>query len=111
MERPIYCPSHRLEVFVHLNTAQLSVGQQTSSAPCHQGALALQVAKRAGVKIEVIPEDDKGDIDIEALQGLCSQGQKPSLIAITHIPTNCGGQPSKSAVGGRLQPHEQPLAR
>ena len=50
----------------------------------------MQVSKRTGAKIEVIPEDDKGDLDLEALKALCTRPSKPSLIAITHIPTNCG---------------------
>ena len=47
--------------------------------------------KRHQVEVAVIPEDEEGDIDIEALEGLIKQGsRKPVLIAITHVPTSSG---------------------
>lgn len=50
-----------------------------------------QVAKRFGVAIEVIPEDDEGDISLPALEVLITQAdKKPALVAITHVPTNSG---------------------
>ena len=68
--------------------SQMHLGLQTTLI-----SVSVQVAKRTGIKVEVIPETEEGDIDIQALEALCSQGPKPSLIAITHIPTNCGEHP------------------
>lgn len=49
------------------------------------------MAKRVEVAIEVIPEDDEGDISLPALEVLITQGdKKPALLAITHVPTNSG---------------------
>lgn len=51
----------------------------------------VQMAKRTGAVIEVIPEDEEGDISLSALEALITQGpRKPALIAITHVPTNSG---------------------
>ncbi|MBR8833693.1 MAG: aminotransferase class V-fold PLP-dependent enzyme [Stigonema ocellatum SAG 48.90 = DSM 106950] len=48
----------------------------------------LQIAQRTGAVIEVIPNDDYGQVSITALKNLISERVK--LIAITHIPTNSG---------------------
>jgi cysteine desulfurase/selenocysteine lyase len=48
----------------------------------------LQVAKRTGASIEVIPNDSHGQISIEALRNAIDDRVK--LIAITHVPTNGG---------------------
>ena len=50
----------------------------------------MQVAKRTGAVIEVIPEDVEGDLYVSALETLIIGGRKPALIAITHVPTNSG---------------------
>ena len=53
--------------------------------------LLLQAVKRQQVKIEIIPEDEEGGINLDALEGLLSnEAPKPALIAITHIPTSSG---------------------
>ena len=48
----------------------------------------LQIAKRSGVKIEVIPNDDRGAIDPNALERMIDE--RVRLIAITWVPTNGG---------------------
>ena len=48
----------------------------------------LQVAKRTGAIIEVIPNDAHGQISVEALRKAINERVK--LIAITHVPTNGG---------------------
>ncbi len=48
----------------------------------------LQVAKRTGATIEVIPNDAHGQISIEALRNTIDNRVK--LIATTHVPTNGG---------------------
>ena len=50
-----------------------------------------QAVKRQQVQIDIIPEDGQGDIDVDALERMLSNGaQAPALIAITHIPTSSG---------------------
>jgi selenocysteine lyase/cysteine desulfurase len=48
----------------------------------------LQVAKRTGAVIEVIPNDTHGQISVGALRNAINERVK--LIAITHVPTNGG---------------------
>lgn len=51
----------------------------------------LQVARKTGAVVEVIPEDEAGDISLPDLEALITRGdRKPALIAITHVPTNSG---------------------
>lgn len=48
----------------------------------------LQVAQRTGARIEVVPNDAHGQVDVAALQDRLDERVK--LIALTHIPTNGG---------------------
>jgi len=48
----------------------------------------LQVARRHGVEIVLVPDDDRGQISIDALDAMIDD--RARLIAITHIPTNGG---------------------
>jgi cysteine desulfurase/selenocysteine lyase len=48
----------------------------------------LQVARRTGAIVEVIPNDEHGQVSLPALRRLVDDRVK--LIAITHIPTNGG---------------------
>lgn len=48
----------------------------------------LQVAQRTGAVVEVIPNDQDGQVSIKALQEMIDERVK--LIAITHVPTNGG---------------------
>src|SRR4051812_990193 len=59
----------------------------------------LQVAKRTGAVIDVVPSDDSGEIDLGALERTLDERVK--LIAITWIPTN-GGLVNPAAAVGRL---------
>ncbi len=59
----------------------------------------LQVAKRTGVKIEVIPDDGDGVLDPVALEAMIDERVK--LISITWIPTN-GGLLNPAAEVGRV---------
>ena len=55
----------------------------------------MQVAKRTGAKIEVIPETADNDVSLEALEHSIVHGQgRPALLAFTHIPTNSGAPSS-----------------
>jgi selenocysteine lyase/cysteine desulfurase len=57
----------------------------------------LQVARKTGATIEVIPNDAYGQISVEALRQRLDERVK--LIAITHVPTNSGLVNPAAAVG------------
>jgi cysteine desulfurase/selenocysteine lyase len=59
----------------------------------------LQVAKRTGVIVEVVPNDSHGQLDVDALEEMADGCVK--LISITHIPTN-GGLVNPAAAVGRI---------
>jgi|SRR5579859_3133938 len=59
----------------------------------------LQMAKRAGVTIAVIPNDADGALDVAALERMIDARVK--LIAITWVPTN-GGLVNPAAAVGRI---------
>ena len=48
----------------------------------------LQVARRTGVSIEVIPDDESGQLSVEALSEMIDE--RVRLIAISHVPTHGG---------------------
>jgi selenocysteine lyase/cysteine desulfurase len=47
-----------------------------------------QVAKKTGAVVEVVPNDESGQLSVEALRGMIDERVK--LIALSHIPTNGG---------------------
>ena len=58
----------------------------------------LQVARRTGARIEVVPDDETGQVSLDAL-GRTIDGAR--LVALTHVPTN-GGLVNPAAQVGRL---------
>lgn len=48
----------------------------------------LQVRRRCGVEIRVVPDDESGALDVEALRRMIDR--RTRLIAVTHVPTNGG---------------------
>lgn len=59
----------------------------------------LQVAKRTGATIDVVPSDASGELDVHALERMIDERVK--LIAITWVPTN-GGLVNPAAAVGRI---------
>ncbi len=57
----------------------------------------LQMARRSGAVVEVIPSDESGQLSVEALERTIDDRVK--LIAITHVPTNGGLVNPAAAVG------------
>jgi selenocysteine lyase/cysteine desulfurase len=59
----------------------------------------LQAARRTGASVEAIPNDEHGQISIEALRNAIDE--RVRLISITHVPTN-GGLVNPAAEVGRV---------
>jgi len=59
----------------------------------------LQVARKTGAQIEVIPDDETGQLAVDALRAMIDDRVK--LIAITHVPTN-GGLVNPAAEVGKI---------
>lgn len=57
----------------------------------------LQVARRTGAVVEVVPSDPDGAIDVDALRDRLDD--RARLVAITHVPTNGGLVNPAAAVG------------
>lgn len=57
----------------------------------------LHVAGRTGAKVEVIPDDEDGQVSAEALEQMIDERVK--LIAVTHVPTNGGLVNPAGAIG------------
>ena len=59
----------------------------------------LQVARRTGASVEPIPNDEHGQLDVDALAEALDE--RVRLIALTHVPTN-GGLVNPAEQVGRL---------
>jgi selenocysteine lyase/cysteine desulfurase len=57
----------------------------------------LQVARRTGARVEVVPNDEQGRISVEALRDMMDDDVR--LISLTHVPTNGGLVNPAAAVG------------
>ncbi len=57
----------------------------------------LQVSRRSGAVVEVVPSDEHGQVDVAALEAMVDERVK--LIALTHVPTNGGLVNPAAAVG------------
>lgn len=57
----------------------------------------LQIARRTGAVVEVIPNDEYGQTSVDALKDMIDERVK--LISITHIPTNGGLVNPVNAIG------------
>jgi len=59
----------------------------------------LQMARRRGIRVEVVPNDVSGQLDVDALERMVDDDVR--LISITHVPTN-GGLVNPAAAVGRI---------
>ena len=67
----------------------------------------LQVARKTGAIIEVVPNDDSGALDVDALEKMMDGRVK--LIAVTHVPTNGGLVNPASEIGRVAKHHDVPF--
>lgn len=58
----------------------------------------LQVTERTGATLEVVPNDETGQLSLAALERLMDE--RVRLIAVTHVPTNGGLVNPAAAIGG-----------
>jgi selenocysteine lyase/cysteine desulfurase len=67
----------------------------------------LQLARRTGVRIEVVPETAAGDVDLQALEEAILRPGKPRpvLISLTHVPTSSGRVYDAAGVGVVAKKH------
>jgi len=66
----------------------------------------LQVARRTGAIIDIVPSDSSGELDVGALQRMIDDRVK--LIAITWVPTNGGLTNPAAAIGKIARAHSIP---
>ncbi len=66
----------------------------------------LQIARRTGAVIDIIPQDSTGVLDIAALEHMIDDRVK--LIAVTHVPTHCGLVNPARAIGRLARAHGIP---
>jgi selenocysteine lyase/cysteine desulfurase len=59
----------------------------------------LHAARRTGAVVEVVPNDERGQLSVDALREMIDERVK--LVAITHVPTN-GGLVNPAAEVGRV---------
>ncbi|MEU0469602.1 aminotransferase class V-fold PLP-dependent enzyme [Amycolatopsis sp. NPDC006131] len=59
----------------------------------------LQVAERSGVRIDVVPNDESGQLSVDRLREMIDD--RVRLVSLTHVPTN-GGLVNPAAEVGRV---------
>jgi cysteine desulfurase/selenocysteine lyase len=69
----------------------------------------LQVAQRTGAIVEVVPDDESGQLDVGALEEMVASGGPVRLIAVTHVPGNCGLVNPAEKIGGIAREHRIPF--
>jgi selenocysteine lyase/cysteine desulfurase len=58
-----------------------------------------QAARRAGAEVVVVPDDEHGQLDVDALERMA--GERTALIGVSHVPTS-GGLVQPAAAIGRI---------
>jgi cysteine desulfurase/selenocysteine lyase len=72
----------------------------TTQAEYASNYIALRhVAERTGAVVEVVPDDDSGQVDVHALEAMLDERVK--LVSLVHVPTQ-GGLVNPAAAVGRV---------
>jgi cysteine desulfurase / selenocysteine lyase len=80
----------------------------TSRAEYASNYIALrQVANRTGARVEFVPDDDAGGIDLDALEATLDEHVK--LVSLVHVPTQSGLVQPAAAVGAITRAAGVPL--
>ncbi|MEM7287125.1 MAG: aminotransferase class V-fold PLP-dependent enzyme [Actinomycetota bacterium] len=66
-------------------------------AEYNANAFALIQARAAGVEVDLVPDDDTGQVDLDALEAMMDD--RVRLVTLTHIPTSGGLVNPAAAVG------------
>jgi cysteine desulfurase/selenocysteine lyase len=69
----------------------------TAMAEYHSNVIALLQVRKMGVSIEVVPNDEHGQIDLVALAEMMDE--RVRLVSISHMPTNGGLVQPAEAIG------------
>jgi selenocysteine lyase/cysteine desulfurase len=69
----------------------------------------LQVCKRTGAVIDVVPDDESGQLDVAALERMLDVGGPVKLIAVTHVPGNGGLVNPAEKIGAIAQQRRIPF--
>lgn len=64
----------------------------------------LQIQQRFGIHIEVVPNNEHGEIDLDALEQALQQPTK--AVFITHVPTNGGLVQPAEVIGTLIRQHQ-----
>lgn len=78
----------------------LEPGDRVLTSAAEYGSNYVQLlhgARRRGISVEVVPDDARGQVDVEALAATVDERVK--LIALTHVPTGSGVVNPVAAVG------------
>jgi selenocysteine lyase/cysteine desulfurase len=67
----------------------------------------MHQSRRRGFTIELVPSDSWGQVDVQALDAI--SGPDVRLIAMTHVPTQCGLVNPVAAVGEVARRHQIPF--
>lgn len=66
----------------------------------------LREKEKQGIEIQIIPDNEYGEIDVEKMEQM--MGAKVKLIAISHIPTNGGLVQPAAAIGNIAKKYKVP---
>ncbi|WP_433328467.1 aminotransferase class V-fold PLP-dependent enzyme [Spirillospora sp. CA-294931] len=76
----------------------------TRSEYASNGIALLQVARNRGARVEVVPDDEHGQISLDALEAELAKGGV-KLVAINHVPTHNGLVNPAEEVGRLCRAH------
>ncbi len=68
----------------------------------------LRAREAAGIAIRVVPDDERGQLDVAALERLLAEpgpGGRARLVAVSHVPTQSGLVQPAAAIGAAARRH------